>query len=63
MSAYKFTPEQIESLKNEARARLEKIGGDPHQRMGYPSRVKGQDVTVNELTLNATLESFKIGKN
>lgn len=47
------------SLIKAIRERLASLPLAPHNRLGFPSRVKGHDVTVPTMTLEATLEEQK----
>lgn len=63
MSAYKFTDKQLEELRRVCRNRLNMIPASPHERLGYPPICKGNDVTIDRLTVEATRDHYKIGAN
>lgn len=59
MSAYGFDDDQLESLRAAIAGRLNRLPLHPHQRLPFPAGVKGDDVSVPRLTIDATLESFQ----
>jgi len=59
MSAYGWTDEQLESFQKAIKERLDRLNLHPHQRLGIPPMIKGQDVAVNRFSTEQTAELLK----
>lgn len=54
MSAYGWDDEQLASFQRAIKERLDRLDLHPHQRLGYPPMLKGQDVVVERFSTEAT---------
>ena len=63
MSAFDFSPEQLESLRAAMKERLDSMPLHPHQRLEFPPMCEGKDVVSQWHSAEATLSNYKIGKN
>jgi hypothetical protein len=59
MSAYGWTDEQLESFQKAIKERLDRLTLHPHQRLGIPPMIKGQDIAVNRFSTEQTAELLK----